>query len=1004
MRLKGGIVGACLLLCLAPRAHAVAPIFTEIPSLRGTPKAAAALRTLAQKPLWVDSPAAQAVTVGRHFRVIVILLQFPPDPGIPGDPGFLADTLAHPPSAYDSLLFSIGTQPQGSLREYYREASANQFDISGVVTRWYTAPHPYGFYTDGQFGFGDPPRNAQQMALDAVVLADADLDFRLFDSNGPDQVPNSGDDDGKVDGVFVVHAGPGAEETASVDDIHSHMSVLDVVYQSNDIGVGGPIEVEEYTTEPEKWAGLAPHTSPNLIMSIGTFCHEFGHVLGLIDLYDTGGLPTSSEGIGEWDLMGSGNFNHALGESLGTSPTHFSAWSKQVLGWVTPTILSTDQLGVTIQPVESGGPVYRLWTNGNLTGEYFLIENRQPVGFDRGLVRRSIEIEGLPAHGLVIYHVDELAGSNNNAARKLVDVEEAGGAESVSGPAGVQNLDIHRGLTASQNPCGATASVTGNRGDRYDPWPGPLPAQNFSAASCPPSLSYCGDFSQVAIRNIVESSGTITADLFVRGASVVRQGPDLDDAPRPGTPNDGDGRAEPGESVRLRFPLRNVDGSPSPPLYAKVTALDAFTTITAGDSIDYSPIGVAQSDSGTAVEVTISLSPDPIGAGYRYEVHGASGLALVDTVQVLLGNKAGICDDFEGSSQRWYGTATGCTVTNEWHREDGVNHTPGVNAAYAWKLGPVGPVGSYARPQDTRLVSQPIRLTGSADTLAFWQRYGTQMGTDGVSVEISTNAGASWTLLHPVPDYPSIDKWTGTQTSFAQARVPLTGYSGVVQIAFRFRAQPSGGGVGWWIDDVVVTGDATCATTGTEVIPLEAEYDAARSRVVVRWDLGSAGLSTVGIDRALGGGPRVRVANPVGYFGLGTWEDDDLRPGRTHSYWILAAGEGTPGSEYGPVQVSVPTSTQAPRAFALGPIRPNPFNPEATLPVSLDRDGRFALRVFRVDGVLVRTLHDGPGIAGVRLFRWDGRDDAGRVVPGGVYLIELKSGDRSRVEKAILLR
>jgi hypothetical protein len=104
------------------------------------------------------------------------------------------------------------------------------------------------------------------------------------------------------------------------------------------------------------------------------------------------------------------------------------------------------------------------------------------------------------------------------------------------------------------------------------------------------------------------------------------------------------------------------------------------------------------------------------------------------------------------------------------------------------------------------------------------------------------------------------------------------------------------------------------------------------------------------------------------------------------------------------VEVTVPAGSQTPRVLALGRIRPNPFNPEATLPVSLDRDGTFALRVYRVDGVLVRTLHDGPGTAGVYAFRWDGRDAAGKALPGGVYLIELKSASRTRVEKAILLR
>jgi flagellar hook assembly protein FlgD len=90
--------------------------------------------------------------------------------------------------------------------------------------------------------------------------------------------------------------------------------------------------------------------------------------------------------------------------------------------------------------------------------------------------------------------------------------------------------------------------------------------------------------------------------------------------------------------------------------------------------------------------------------------------------------------------------------------------------------------------------------------------------------------------------------------------------------------------------------------------------------------------------------------------------------------------------------------------LALGSVRPNPFNPEATIPVSLDRDGPFTLRVFRVDGTLVRTLHEGPSAPGVFAYRWDGKNAAGKMLPGGLYLIELKSGNRSRVTKAVLLR
>ena len=1007
MRLCRSLLVACVLLGAAPMAHAMPPIFMENPKIRDTAKAAAALRMLALKPAGVDRPELARSLSGRTYKCLVILLQFPPDPLNPSDTtGWRADTLAHPPEAYDSLFFSVGSwQPRGSVRDYYREISGGQFDIDGVVTRWYMAPHPYSYYVDAQFGlFGNFPHNAQQMAHDAVVLADADIDLRQFDNDGPDGIPDSGDDDGFVDGIFVIHAGPGAEETGDENDIHSHKWTLDTTYSSGDIGANGAIKVSAYTTEPEKWAGRVPHTSPNLIVSIGTPCHEFGHVLGLPDLYDTSGLPDASEGAGEWDLMASGGYCHAAGDTLGTSPSHMSAWCKQQLGWVTPITVTSDMTGVSIAPVETGGSVYRLWTNGDNVQEYFLIENRQPLGFDRGLTRKSVETDGVQAHGLVIYHVDETQTSNNFVNRKLLDVVEAGGAESVGGPAGVQNLDLSRLVTTTQSACGSSTLVHGNRGDQYDPWPGALDAHDFYSGSCPASLSNCGELTQVGVRNIQETAGTVTADLRVHAAAVQRQAIQVDDSPLGGFPNDGDGKAEAGERVKLRIPLLNINGAPTPSLYAKLTALDAYTTITAGDSIDYGVIGAAQADSGTAVDVNINASPDPIGAWFRYDLYSTSGLARSDTVQVLLGAKTGLCESFETTLQPWYPMPpdTPCDNLNEWHRDGSQNHTPG--GTWSWKLGPLGTIGSYAPNEDARLVGQPIRLTGTADTLTFWQRYGAAANMDGLSVEISTDNGETWTLLHPVPDYPFGDRWGGTQLTFAQAKVPLTGYSGVVEIAFRFRSIPNGGGVGWWIDDVAVNGDATCATTDVSDVTFEGFYDASRGNVALQWDIGFGSAPALGIDRSVDGGPRRRVANLSDLFGPGSWEDADVSPGRVQDYWLVIPRENGGRDEFGPVEVVIPSDSPPKRALELGPVHPNPFNPVANLPVTLDRDGPYSLRVYRVDGVLVRTLHDGPGAAGVYAFQWDGRDDRGRTLPGGIYLIELRAAGRTRVEKGILLR
>jgi immune inhibitor A len=190
----------------------------------------------------VDAAEQARTTASRTYRALVILLQFTDNP---------ADTLGHKPSAFDSLLFSTDTYPTGSFRDYYGEVSRSQFDVVGVVTRWYTAPHPYSYYVNNQSGFGGYPQNAQVMAADAVALASADYDFSQFDNDGPDGIPGSGDDDGEIDGLFIVHAGPGGEETNLTTQIWSHKWNLKIP-----IGNHGVV-ARAYTSEPERWASSA---------------------------------------------------------------------------------------------------------------------------------------------------------------------------------------------------------------------------------------------------------------------------------------------------------------------------------------------------------------------------------------------------------------------------------------------------------------------------------------------------------------------------------------------------------------------------------------------------------------------------------------------------------------------------------------------------------------------------------------------------------------------------
>jgi immune inhibitor A len=980
VRLAAPVIGACLL--LAAQTSNAAPPMRPRATGRAAVHGAGRLFTDARARGLDRAEAIRARAATVHLRAVVILLQFTDWP---------ADTLNHTPAAYDSILATVGVVPTGSMRDYYQEVSRGLFDFDSIyVTRWYTAPNPYTYYTNSQSGLGIFPHNAQQMAADAIALADPDVDFSRFD----------GDGDGVVDGVFVVHAGPGSEETNLGSDIYSHKWNLRFPDSRDGIAI------YPYTTEPEEWAGLVGDATAGQLISIGVFCHEFGHILGLPDLYDTNPDPTSSQGIGEWDLMGYGVYTHPAGLPLGTTPAHLSAWSKVRLGWVEPTWVLQDSASVTIPPVEQSGRVFRLWTNGLDTGEYFLLENRQPIGFDSALVRSSIEMDEGHAHGLVIYHVNESLPGNDDPAHKQVDVEEAGGPEGLSGFPGTQNLDIELGKIEAQLACGSTPNVTGNLGDRFDPWPGPLSQTFFSSSSCPDSHSDCGAATQVAVQNIAEVDvgggiRDVQADFFVRGVTVRRQAVMVDDSPSLGPLNNGNGMVEPGEVIGLKFPIRNLDPAPTDPLYAKIKSLDLYIGLL-GDSIDYGVVPGLAADSSTMVILAgINPVPDPRGALLGIAIYSPAGLVQEDSVEVPIGTKTGICDDFESISRLWLSVPSSCGGLSEWHREAGENHTPG--GTWAWRLGPVGLSGCYAPTEDARLVSQPIRLTGAGDTLTFWQRYDTYTDiNDGLSIEASQDGGITWDLLQPVGGYPYTIGFSGFHPTFQLVQVPLDAYSGLVQIAFRFRSQPPDCGLGWWIDDVTVPGTAECATTAVAISRFEAAPDAAAGGIRLAWSVADAVGGRITVDRAPAGGAREQLVvlspeqAPSGYV------DRDVLPGETYDYWLTVSRDGEADAIWGPVRATAP-SRLAP-AFRLSSVRPNPFNPTASVTVSLDRSGPFVLRVYRADGTLVRTLARATGGPGVLHFTWDGTDERGAAAGSGLYLFELRSGARSRVTKALLLR
>ena len=413
----------------------------------------------------VDAPARNPVTGGRHrasldedFKLIAILVDFSDQP-------FLTTA-----GYFDTLLFGNAS---GSLKHYYTEVSYGNLTLITLnrpgLLGWKRAPQTYNYYVNGVNGFGVYPYNAQRLAEDAVLAVDSEVNFANYDNDG----------DGFVEGLFIIHSGPGAESSGSDNDIWSHAWSLHSPLSVDNV------TIVHYSMEPEYY-------NQNGDMTCGVFAHEMGHaVFGLPDLYDT---DYNSRGLGVWSLMASGSWNGNWGES----PAHPDAYCRTLMGFANPTVITANLSNVAIAGVETSPVIYRLWTNGTAGSQYFLVENRRQTGYD----------SYLPRSGLLIYHIDESAYGNDN--QWYPGYTTNGHYEAA--------LEQADGLWALERDS--------SDGDGGDPFPGDSNKTAFSYNSIPNSRNYHNGRTFVGIRNISASSNTAYADFAVRpgiGNSILAQ-------------------------------------------------------------------------------------------------------------------------------------------------------------------------------------------------------------------------------------------------------------------------------------------------------------------------------------------------------------------------------------------------------------------------------------------------------------------------------------------------
>jgi len=288
----------------------------------------------------LPSAVRSSIVVSGTVQVPVLLGKFSP-----------ASAAPYPASDLQTKLFSPA--PALSMTGLYDEMSYGNVNLTGTVYDWFTVSQSDVYYEGGCNGLCGTAKTGQFL-LELLQANDPTINFGLYDNDGPDGLPNSGDDDGFVDFVAFVHPEVGAE--CGNTNIWSHRWVVggwpefaQQPWVTNDArNGGGNIVVWDYTIQPALGSENGCGTGIN---EIGVFCHEFGHAFGLPDLYDWNG---GTQGIGHWGLMGSGNWNNPV------NPAHFEAWSKAELGWLLPTEVGPAVGTYTIDNAGSTPEAFRL--------------------------------------------------------------------------------------------------------------------------------------------------------------------------------------------------------------------------------------------------------------------------------------------------------------------------------------------------------------------------------------------------------------------------------------------------------------------------------------------------------------------------------------------------------------------------------------------------------------------------------------------------------------------
>jgi len=841
---------------------------------------------------------------------------------------------------FQNLLFDDNST--GTMKEYYNEISYGNFLVDGTADGWYQSTYTMAQAVD----------NVKQYVAEIAELADPDFDYTQFDNDGPDNIPNSGDDDGYVDGIIVVYSGCGAEWYPGNDNIWPHKSSLgSYEYETDDLGANGSnVIVKSYAVNPELAGGGDCYT--NTIRPIGVYAHEFGHILGLPDLYDRNG---GSEGIGHWCLMASGSWQGWGGDT----PAHMSSWCKSEMGWLEPVVLSSDEISLNIPQVETNPYAVKIWEDDYFWSRYFLVENRQPVGFDS-------DLEG---PGLVIYHIDEnrrygsyrfsSGPANDDETHKLVDVEEADGLDDMDNEV--------------------------NRGDAGDPFPGTSNNFTFNDNSYPSASRYDNTETGIAVFNISSSDSLMTADVNIRpqyGYALA-----YDELGMSGSGwGYNDSRTHFGGVLftpDVSGFLTEVDvGIRKAPIDFHILVYNSFDGTSPGSLLD-SVAGYA--DDATWFSVPIDTVPVSAGVDFFIAVR-------MDTSYAISVDRWGEKD------YRSYFSTNGMTYSTGIADYGDINLRAKISEEGIDNNAPIASDGLFTTNEDTDYSGTFSASDAEGDSLTYSILDSTDNGTLILSDPISgtftyspiENFNGSDSLTFSVSDGILLDTGTVNITvvglNDAPSSFALSEQDSVYITMDNFAT-----------DSISFTWDESIDVDGDELL-----YDFTASLIVngqVKAEYNSSSLTIreMKIDHQ---SVFDEIFAAQAMFGEIEW-DVSVRDSMVEV--TSENGALTLGVNASAAVLSI-NGELLPEVFSLHQNYPNPFNPVTKLRYDLPENGHVNITIYDMLGREVKTLINQTQDAGYRSIIWDATNDYGKPVSAGLYLYQIQAGEYMQTKKMVLLK